>query len=280
MDANNNISVDNFTLTTARGPLIYATAHTPSQPRGLFICCHGFKGYKDYSFFPLLCNTIAKNGIKAIRFNFSHSGVTDDFSSFSQLELFSKDTYSKQIDDLSRVVVQHRGRMPVVIFGHSRGGITASLFCSQQPTSSTVAGLIMASSPHKAIWIDQETENLLRSQGEITVESSRTGQQLKLTSKWINEVDENPYQYDPLEAVSRLKCPVLVLHGDADDTVPRNSADELARRARTASLRVIQGANHTYRCPNPLTKDLDVPCEVESLISYAEKFTLSCMSED
>ena len=39
---------------------------------------HGFKGFKDWGFFPHLADRLARAGLVAVSFNFSGSGVGPD----------------------------------------------------------------------------------------------------------------------------------------------------------------------------------------------------------
>ena len=97
-------TIPDWTLTGSDDQPIIGTTHRPEgAPRGTLIACHGFKGYKDYGFFPRLCRRAAEAGLIAHRFNFSHSGMTNRTETFEKPELFEKDTYSKQVADLQTV---------------------------------------------------------------------------------------------------------------------------------------------------------------------------------
>jgi alpha/beta superfamily hydrolase len=48
------------------------------------------------------------------------------------------------------------------------------------------------------------------------------------------------------EAVRRYRVPVLIVHGDADETVPVSCAVRLAGQYENATLAVIEGDTHCY----------------------------------
>ena len=50
----------------------------------------------------------------------------------------------------------------------------------------------------------------------------------------------------PEEAVDRFPGPVLLLHGDADDTVPLQDSRDAARRYKNCRLAVIPGESHHF----------------------------------
>ena len=50
--------------------------------------------------------------------------------------------------------------------------------------------------------------------------------------------------FAPLRTIARIDAPVLVLHGLDDPTVPTGDAERLARSGRSATLRLVPGADH------------------------------------
>ena len=119
------------------GRSILGTTHLPeASPQGVVLLGHGFKGYKDYGFFPCFANEAARRGLVAHRFNFSHSGMTNRIETFERPDLFEQDTWGKQIFDLQQVAAAAKDARlpgdappaaPMTWFGHSRGGVTVIL---------------------------------------------------------------------------------------------------------------------------------------------------------
>ena len=68
-----------WTIPGADGEDILGDAHLPDgEPVGVALVAHGFKGYKDYGMFPRIAETMCDAGFIAHRFNFSHSGLTNN----------------------------------------------------------------------------------------------------------------------------------------------------------------------------------------------------------
>jgi len=267
------------------GRPIYGNTHRPDHPPvGALICCHGFKGYKDYGFFPVLCERAARRGLIAHRFNFSHSGMTHDYERFENPELFEKDRWGRQIEDLG-IVLNHLlagSDLPTVIFGHSRGGVTSTLYCgnhAQRP----IAGMITAGAPNYACKLDDLVKDQLRAEGRLLSPSGRTGQDLYVGLDWLEEIERDPEFYDPALAAAQIKCPMLILHGDDDETVPLNCARSLHQAATPYSrLEIIEGANHVFNCPNPVPDDVtyeQLPKQTRQMIDLSVAFAVRCCED-
>lgn len=279
-----DIRVTDWTIPGSDDQPIYGNTHWPaddSEFEGALICCHGFKGYKDYGFFPLLCQHAASQGLVATRFNFSHSGMTNRVETFEHPELFEKDRWGRQIHDLREVfeAVAPSLASPRVVFGHSRGGVTSTLFAGHD-RHLQLAGLITAAAPDYACKMDDLVKDQLRAEGRLLSPSGRTGQQLYVGLDWLEEIERDPKRYDPILAASDIDCPTLILHGDQDDTVPLDCARKLHQAATPNSeLAIVEGANHVFNAPNPLPADAsldDIPPQTRELIKRSVAFAVRC----
>jgi hypothetical protein len=92
------------------------------------IFVHGFKGFKDWGFFPYTAMQFADKGFFVLSFNFSHNGV-DEGIDFNRLDKFAKNTVSLEVSELVQVINAYKigffsndvnGKIGLV--GHSRGG--------------------------------------------------------------------------------------------------------------------------------------------------------------
>lgn len=271
--------VEDWTIDGSDGEPILGTVHLPDdEPVGVMIICHGFKGYKDYGFFPLLAHTAAQRGLIAHRFNFSHSGMTRNIDTFERPDLFEKDTWGKQIHDLNSVAVAiEDGRLagaglPTVWFGHSRGGVTVFLAA---PLGDP-AGIVSAAAPHQCCSWDETIREAIRHQGYIDSPSGRTGQNLRVGKAWLDEIESDPQTFDPVNAIERINCPVLIVHGSGDQTVSVESARALAVANENSTVRIVEGASHTFNATNPLALDAAIAEQTRELIESACDFACSC----
>lgn len=279
--------VSDWQLPGSEGQPILGNTHVPEGGQdaaiGVMLICHGFKGYKDYGFFPHLAQAASAavpGGLIAHRFNFSHSGMTNRIETFEKPDLFERDTWRKQSADLRTVIGAVRsgelaGRgLPMVVFGHSRGGVTALLTAAEPEVNQLLAAVVTAAAPSACSRLDSDQVEMLRRVGRLPSPSSRTGQMLHVGRTWQDEIDADPTWHDPCRAIAAINRPVLLIHGSDDTTVPLDEARELHRAQPDARLLVIDNAGHTFNAPNPLPLDRTPPPETQQMIDAACGFAL------
>jgi uncharacterized protein len=243
-----------FEVTGPAGRRLRATAILPDVPRATVIICHGFKGFSRWGFFPHLAELLAREGFRAIRFDFSGSGVGADGESFTEIEAFAENTFSRELEDLAAVEAEARRRgwleTPYGLVGHSRGGGTAILHAAGDPAVGALVTLAAIS--HVRRWSESEAREW-RARGYTEIINSRTKQVLRLGTALLDDVDAGADgRLDIQAAASRMKAPWLIIHGDADATVPVDDAHRLAEAAPDARLLIIDGASHTFDITHPM----------------------------
>jgi pimeloyl-ACP methyl ester carboxylesterase len=241
-----------FTLTSTEGLPIRGDLHADSSPRALVILVHGFKGFKDWGFFPWLAELLAEREFAVCRFNMSRSGIGEHPETFERLDLFAGDTYSQQLLDLRAVASFAQTRfpeLPTFVAGHSRGGGIALLGAT---AIDKLAGVITWSAiSHVDRW-DAQTIERWRRDGFIDVENARTKQMMRMSTSMLDDVVAHAEALDIRAAVERLDVPLLVIHGGRDESVPVEESRAIASRARDVSRVEIANAGHTFNAIHPL----------------------------
>ncbi|MCP3904654.1 MAG: hypothetical protein GY715_13590 [Planctomycetes bacterium] len=265
------------------GEPILGVAHEPAgPPRGVILLAHGFKGYRDYGMFPRLATTMADAGLVAHRFNFSHSGMTELVATFARPELFERDTWNRQVHDL-RAVLDAIGRgtiagrgLPCVLFGHSRGGVSVLLTAGRgagDPAAPPLAGVITASAPSQCSSLGDDDARRLLDDGFLESPSARTGQALRVGRAFLQEQLDDPAGHDLLALATRITCPVLVVHGADDPTVPAASARELGDAIGDhADVVVVPDGDHVFNTTNPLPEGAAPSAELQQLLAAMTRF--------
>jgi alpha-beta hydrolase superfamily lysophospholipase len=225
----------------------------PGEVRATAVICHGFKGFKDWGFFPSLADRLAVAGFTAVTFNFSGSGVGPASEVVDQPGRWFAQRVSDDLADLDTVVghVAAGGAPWIGLVGHSRGGALAVLGAARDArvkalvTWAAVAGFLRYSPEELARW---------RRDGQIEVVNTRTGQVLPIGLRSLDDLEANAAgSLDVLAAAGRVRVPWLIVHGVEDESVPAREARHLARASGSprTELLLVPGAGHTFGARHP-----------------------------
>ena len=258
---------------------LYGDTHIPHNPPcAVAIILHGFLGYKDYGLIVKLAQLLARCNVIAHRFNFAHSGVTPHATIFDRPDLFSDQTWNAQVQDVQHVCgAIKRGQLlgdglPLFVLGHSRGGVAALLFANRHHHTHSLTGIVTLAAPSACCTMSTHEQNEFIARGYTLVHSNRTGQDLRINSRWLEEQIIDPGAHDLRKALASIPCPILVIHGLADQTVAPCAAHELASWAPRTQLVLVPDANHVFNVPNPPNPEASESGEFHILASSIERF--------
>ena len=230
-----------------------AAAGDAARPCVLLL--HGFKGFSEWGFFPELARRLARAGIVAVRMNASGSGVGPDLETFTELEAFERDTPSRQLEDLAlaheRILIDVEGvdAARFGLFGHSRGAAGVLLHAARR---GDVGALVTWSAVDRYDRFGPEEKEQWRARGFLPVRNARTGQVLRVGLDFLEDVERNAERLDVLSACARIRSPVLVVHGTADEAVELECSRRIAAALEHAERSWIEGAGHTFGATHPL----------------------------
>lgn len=260
-------------IVNQHGLEILGDTHTPEQgpPVACVLLIHGFKGYKDYGFIPMLARDLCERGMLVHRFNFSTSGMTNDTETFARPDLFEMNTWGRQVEDVVRVVgaigkgeIAGKG-LDRFLIGHSRGGATALLAAGRHHAKLGLTGVVTLSSVDRCNSMPPQEQDLMLQRGYTVTTSSRTGQELRIDANWLVEQLDHPQDHDVLAQTahaSKAGIAVCVIHGDDDESVDLEQGRAIAQAAHTPLI-VLAGGDHVLNMPNPST--LQAPRSVQLL---------------
>lgn len=240
------------------------------------ILFHGFKGFKDWGCFPYMMEKITAEGFCTVAFNFSYNGTGDDEkdqSDFTRLDLFAKNTFSRELDDAGSLIdylFENAGELNidterVTLLGHSRGGGTAILKAAEDKR---INRLIVLSSVCNFDRYSETLKTKWKETGYFEVLNSRTNQVMRMNYTLIEDLENNSDRLDIQKAVSKLEIPALIIHGTQDITVDYSNAEDLYSRSNKdlTSLKLIDNTGHTFGAVHPFEGSTKALEEVISLI--------------
>jgi pimeloyl-ACP methyl ester carboxylesterase len=241
---------------------LWGTLTVPDKTRGpVIVMAHGALGFKDWAFFPWLASFFAEAGYPVIRFNFSGSGMGPETDGpFEDLEAFQEDTITKQVEDLLSIIhcATHGKWEPdlpaqkkIYLWGHSRGGAVSLIAAARTVAVQGVATWATISRVNRYLY---EVKQAWRKQGFQVFESSRTGQSLRYSTAFLDDVEKWGKEGDLPTYLHNLNVPVLLVHGSEDSSVSPDESESLAAIHPTSQLAILAGANHKFNADHPFTQ--------------------------
>jgi len=232
-----------------------------AKPVALFV--HGFKGFKDWGHFPQLADFFAAAGFVFVKLNLSHNGVVPGGTGdLEDLDAFGRNNFSIELDDIGQVIdaLFAPGATPVPpaeldltrlgLVGHSRGGGLVLLKAAEDPRVRAVATWAGIADVDQH-WPPALLEEWQRT-GVLHVPNTRTGQQLPLHYQIVEDYHAHRLRLDIPHNVRRhLRQPLLLVHGEEDETVAVAAAHALQALRPDAELLLVPGALHMFGGAHP-----------------------------
>ncbi len=238
--------------------------HTDGKAKPVIVFLHGFKGFKDWGCWHLFAEAFAEAGFVFVKFNFSHNGVTAGApAEFADLEAFGRNTYSKELADLDYLLSQlAESRLPLPaqemdagrlgLIGHSRGAGIALIQAEADKrvkAAATWAGV----SNLGFMWEGNPALDDWKRAGVTHIYNARTRQQMPVYIDIYEDYLANQPRLGVEHAMRGLRKPCLIVHGDADPSVPVKAAHALKQWNPAAQLHIIPGADHVFGAQHPCT---------------------------
>tara|TARA_R110002072_G_scaffold302097_2_gene483839 strand:+ start:24109 stop:25344 length:1236 start_codon:yes stop_codon:yes gene_type:complete len=235
----------------------------------LIIFIHGYMGYKDWGCWNLVSDFFVKEGYGFLKYNVSHNGGTiDNPIDFDDLDAFSENNYSKEIEDFEAIlkVVENSFEKisEIYLIGHSRGGGIA-LLQSQNEQVDRICSWAGIASIVSRFPTGKQLE-AWRNNGFYIRENGRTKQQMPHSYSQYEDFLQNKTRLNIEKYCRDSKKPTLVIHGEEDQSVTIEEGREIADWIGT-ELIPIACAQHTFGAKQPwerneLPEELLVVCKL------------------
>ncbi len=221
------------------GARIYGVAyipHTQEAKRPMVLYSHGLggshEGGTDYA------RHLAENGYGAFVFDFrgGTAGGNKSDGDTTQMSVLT------EASDLEAVL--HAARSwdyvdpsRIVLLGASQGGAVSALVAGRH--ESEVAGAILM---FPAMTIGNFFRNRFGSIDGAPEVVEMSGGWLKLGKRYVEDI----WDVDFYGEIAEFKKPMLILHGDADDTVPLSVSERLHALIPQSEYMIVPGGGHEF----------------------------------
>lgn len=226
---------------------------------------HGFKGFRNWAFWPPAAQALAEAGFHVVRVDFSLNGMQGTNDRVISLDDFAENTLTREVDEVHDVLAAltyheafapWRSRMTgkVHLIGHSRGGGIAQVAGRELVERAANIGTVIGwnsvgkwgrhSERQRTHWIEH---------GYVEVDHSRTGQTLRMNASYLEDLEVNEERLRLITACEVLGSRMLFIHSETDMTVNIAEVRRLIRDSQAkASVLEIEGSTHTFGITHPL----------------------------
>lgn len=202
------------------------------------ILIHGYSSNKNRPSSFDMAGELSKRNINSLRIDLNGCGESEG--------KFEYQTIASTVDDVEAAInyLKNLGYSQIELFGASAGGLTAIATALKHPEVARL-GLKCPVSDYVGQKIKRKGEAGMqewKDKGFSIYKSSSSGQEHKIDYS----VFEDYKNYIMFDKVKEIKCPTLIVHGDADDVVDLEDSKRLVKNFPDAQLIIMPGANHTF----------------------------------
>ncbi|XEC97370.1 alpha/beta hydrolase family protein [Paenibacillus tarimensis] len=237
-----------------------------SEPQATVIICHGFKGFKDWGFFPYVGEKLSER-FDIITFNFSHNGIGPSLVDFTELDKFAKNTFAREVEDLAYLVKELKsGRLrsnedrpapqQLFLLGHSRGAAVSCIYAFDHPQA--VNGVVSWNGLLKPDSLfTKQTKQEMRTDGRAYIENARTKQRMPLDREILDDLEANYDRYNIIARAANLEEPLALIQGTEDYERLLQGSEELISANPAVKWIKVSGGNHTFNAVHPFTGETE-----------------------
>ncbi len=223
----------------SQGKNISANVYAPQNiTESLAILCPGYLHSKDYGHIVKLAESLSNRGYTVVSFDPIGTWESDgDISDY---------TISHYLIDIKNVLehMKKNGNYTnILLGGHSRGGAVSILFAVNEPSISEVLGIM----PSPLAPLPDERYTLWKKRGIERSFRAIPGKKEQKEFSVPFSYAEDRKKYNILEAVKKLKVPIVLVSGEKDTRVSTEDVEKIFKTATSPKVLIqIPKANHNY----------------------------------
>jgi len=216
---------------------IEATVH-PAKSKKLAILCPGFLDSKDYTGLRELAKRLNEEDYSVVRFN--PIGV---WGSGGTIKDYNTTEYLKNIRTVLEYMLEENDYKYILIGGHSRGGQMSLLYASQDSRINLALGIMPSTGPYTGERRENWENNGYIGTRDLPFEREKT---IEYDVPFSHLLDHN--KYNIMEDIKKIKIPILIIAGEADEIIPIEKIKGLYNNANQPKTFIpIPNIGHDYR---------------------------------
>ncbi len=228
-----------------RGENIIIVIEEVENSRGLAFVMHGLGGFKEQPNVLSMAKPFTDNNFTVVRFDATNSlgesgGKLEDA------------TISNYFQDLEDVIKWSRSQNwyqePFWLSGHSLGGFSVAFFTIKYPEKVKAVAPISTVVSGELFTQTEEMKKVLELWQKTGLREWESSTQPGLIKRLKYDFVEDCLKYNLLKYAHQIKCPVLLVVGDRDETTPLEHQKILFNSLATEKeIHIIKGLKHTPR---------------------------------
>jgi len=223
-----NLDFRQVWIPTAKGKRLFGWLLPAGRPAGTMVMIHGWGGNSE--FLLPLAELFLESGLNVLLVDARNHGRSDT-DGHSSLPKFAADLGSAV--DWVKQQLDHTG--PITLCGHSLGGGAVLLAAADRDDISAVISLATFAHP---------TDMMRRFMKQARIPDLLAPAILRYV-EWV--IGRRYDDIAPINTVCRVTCPVLMVHGSSDRTVPTTDLEAIRKKCEghPPEFLFIPGAGHT-----------------------------------
>ena len=230
----------------------------------ILLIIHGFRGSKNWGFFPTIAEEFAQNGSIVLTWNMSLSGYSDNAQYIDQPENFARNTITQEVVDTQSIIdsilqddriisgdIRSHWNGDIHVLGHSRGGGIGILISAKNPS---IKKLALWNTISRFGRFTERQKKLWSETGTFPIDETEDGKVIAMNYTYISDLEFHSDEYSPLRAITEVSADILIVHAEQDMTVPIREAHALQEKSHSAHMHSIPQAGHIFGCTHPFTE--------------------------
>ena len=187
----------------------------PKAPRAFALFAHCFTCSKDFVTASFISQSLAKQGIAVLRFDFTGLGSSDGD--------FANSNFSSNVDDLVSAAefLRENYQVPELLIGHSLGG--AAVLIAAQRLEESKAVVTIAAVSNAAVLKRQFAAHEDKIMQDGCAEVNLVGRNFLIKKQFLEDIEK----YADADHIAGLNKALLIFHSPDDKIVPIEEASKI-----------------------------------------------------
>ena len=209
-----------------------------SESKSIIILAHALANDKsERGKLDQVAKKLNDSGFSTLAFDFSGCGESDDDTL----------TVEKQVDDLKSAIlfVKSRGFERIALFGHSLGCLVLLKAYSKEIKTMVLWSPITNKVKYK--WEDKLSKEQLQELNEKGYFTRKRKNAIREIYHIDKQMLEERETVDQKELLQDITCPVLIIQGTEDESIPiEDSRNAIKLLSKDSQLEIVEGADHDF----------------------------------